>query len=128
MPEDSKVVGTKVRDLDPLAEDHDVNVLGLVRRGKRLPGYARREVIRPDDLLVIEGDPAEIQVRGPMAFGRTFLYLDVMNVLGRENIVDYSYRVLQSGELQAVLDQAQGPTEGKSRFVSVQGSVEYRRG
>ncbi|NKB90580.1 MAG: SLC13 family permease [Acidobacteria bacterium] len=59
--ESSSLVGTRVRDLDGQAEDSDINVLGLVRRGKRLPGYARREEIRADDLLVIEGAPAAIE-------------------------------------------------------------------
>ncbi len=61
VPEDARVVGTAVRDLDELAEDNDVQILGLVRRGKRLPGAARREVLRKNDILVVEGTPANIQ-------------------------------------------------------------------
>jgi di/tricarboxylate transporter len=59
--DDSPIVGSRVRDLDAAASDHDVQVLGLVRHGRRLPGYARREGVRGQDLLVIEGDPAAIE-------------------------------------------------------------------
>lgn len=52
--EKSKLIGQKVRDLDEVAEAADVAVIGLVRRGKRFPGHARREVIRKNDMLVIE--------------------------------------------------------------------------
>jgi len=52
--EKSKLAGQKVRDLDALAEESDVAIIGLVRRGKRFPGHARREVIRHNDVLVIE--------------------------------------------------------------------------
>ena len=43
-----------MRDLDEEAEQDDVAVIGLVRRGKRLPGRARWEEIRAGDLIVIE--------------------------------------------------------------------------
>ncbi|MBT8458163.1 MAG: SLC13 family permease [Boseongicola sp.] len=51
-----------VGDLYPLAEEHDVNVLGLVRRGKRRPGFAAREVIRASDFVVVEGEPKSIEL------------------------------------------------------------------
>lgn len=37
--EDSKTIGQMVRDLYPDAVEKDVQILGLVRRGKRLPGF-----------------------------------------------------------------------------------------
>lgn len=55
VPETSKLIEQRVRDLDKLAEENDVQVLGLVRRGKRLPGAARREQLRKNDLLVVQG-------------------------------------------------------------------------
>ena len=58
--EGSKFIGERLRELDPLAEEHDVYVLGIVRRGKRLPGAARGEVIRKGDLVVVEGGPDSI--------------------------------------------------------------------
>ncbi len=53
--------GTAVGDLYPLAEEHDVHVLGLVRSGKRLPGLAARQEIRASDFLVVEGEPKAIE-------------------------------------------------------------------
>ena len=60
VPESSKTIGKVLKDLDPLAEESDVNILGLVRRGKRLPGTARLEVMRKNDLVVLDGSPDAI--------------------------------------------------------------------
>lgn len=53
--EDSPTIGQKVRDLDEAAEEAGLQVIGLVRDGKRLPGGARRTEIREGDALVVEG-------------------------------------------------------------------------
>jgi len=58
--EDSSVIGRSVRDLDGEADEADVGIIGLVRQGKRLPGQARREVIRVGDILVVEADAEHI--------------------------------------------------------------------
>jgi di/tricarboxylate transporter len=55
--EDSTVVGQRVRDLDDQAQESDVMVVGLVRRGVRLPGQARWSEIKQGDLLVVESAP-----------------------------------------------------------------------
>ena len=60
VPEASSAVGKTLKNLEPFAEESDVNILGLVRRGKRLPGSARREAIRKNDLVVLEGRPDAI--------------------------------------------------------------------
>ncbi|HHK74574.1 MAG TPA: SLC13 family permease [Rhizobiales bacterium] len=60
VPESSPVIGQKVRELDDIAEDKGITVIGLVRRGKRLPGQARREEIRKGDTLVVEARPEAI--------------------------------------------------------------------
>jgi di/tricarboxylate transporter len=60
VPEASSAVGKTLKNLEPFAEESDVNILGLMRRGKRLPGSARREVIRKNDLVVLEGRPDAI--------------------------------------------------------------------
>lgn len=57
----SKTVGMLVSEIAPLANDMDINVLGLVRRGKRLKGFARSEEIRKSDYLVLEGQPKAIE-------------------------------------------------------------------
>jgi di/tricarboxylate transporter len=53
--------GKRVGDLYPLADEHDVHILGLVRRGKRLSGFSMRQEIRASDFLVVEGDPKSIE-------------------------------------------------------------------
>jgi di/tricarboxylate transporter len=58
--EDSPVLGKMVRDLDGDAEEADVEIIGLVRRGKRLPGRARTNEIRKGDMLVVEAPPGPI--------------------------------------------------------------------
>ncbi len=58
--EDSSIIGRSVRDLDGEADEADVGIIGLVRQGKRLPGQARREVIRVGDILVVEADAEHI--------------------------------------------------------------------
>ena len=50
-----------VADLYPLANEHDVHILGLVRAGKRLPGLAARQEIRSGDFIVAEGEPKSIE-------------------------------------------------------------------
>lgn len=50
-----------VSALYPLADEHDVHILGLVRRGKRLPGFSARQEIRASDFLVVEGEPKAIE-------------------------------------------------------------------
>ncbi len=58
--EKSSLIGNKVRDLDALSDDADVSIIGLVRRGKRFPGHARREIIKSGDLLVIQANATNI--------------------------------------------------------------------
>ncbi|MEH6834762.1 MULTISPECIES: SLC13 family permease [Falsihalocynthiibacter] len=52
---------SSVGDLYPLAEEHDLNILGLVRRGKRLPGFAASQEIRAGDFIVVEGETKSIE-------------------------------------------------------------------
>jgi di/tricarboxylate transporter len=59
--EKSAAIGSRVSDLLARADEADVALLGLVRGGKRLPGSARDEIIREQDLLVLEGGPEAIE-------------------------------------------------------------------
>ena len=61
VPEGCKVAGQKLRELDEAAQQAEVDIIGLVRGGKRLPGMARHQEIREGDLLVIEGGPEDIE-------------------------------------------------------------------
>tara|TARA_R110002049_G_scaffold113456_3_gene263768 strand:- start:913 stop:2688 length:1776 start_codon:yes stop_codon:yes gene_type:complete len=59
---EKSIEGTpSVADLYPLADEHDVHILGLVRSGKRLPGFAAKQEIRAGDFLVVEGEPKAIE-------------------------------------------------------------------
>ena len=61
VPEGSDIIGKKVRDLDELAEKSDVEIVGLTRRGRRLPGVARIAEIKAGDVLVIEASPDSLE-------------------------------------------------------------------
>ncbi len=56
----SSIIGKRVRDIDELADNVDVDIVGLTRRGKRMPGLARRTEIREGDILVLEASPDSI--------------------------------------------------------------------
>ena len=58
--ENTTVIGQKIRELDPQAEDADVAIIGLIRNGKRFPGRARYEIIGVNDLLVIQANAEAI--------------------------------------------------------------------
>lgn len=60
VPEDSAVIGKRVRDLDDLAAKSDIEIVGLTRKGRRLPGLARIATIQADDILVIEASPESL--------------------------------------------------------------------
>jgi len=57
VPEKSPAIGQRVRDLDAVAEENDVAIVGLIRRGKRMPGQARLVKVGAGDILVVEAVP-----------------------------------------------------------------------
>ncbi len=59
--EDSPTIGKKVRELDKDAEKNDVEIVGLVRKGRRMPGLARMVEVKAGDLLVVEANPENIE-------------------------------------------------------------------
>jgi len=61
VPEGSSVIGSKVRDLDEIAAEHEIEIVGLIRRGERQPGMARRVEIRKNDVLVLSAAPDGIE-------------------------------------------------------------------
>jgi len=61
VPEKSPSVGKTPYDFYELGDELDVTVLGLVRRGKRLPGFQSQTELRKGDRLVLEGDPKSIE-------------------------------------------------------------------
>jgi di/tricarboxylate transporter len=60
VPEGSPVIGKQVGELDELAAKSDVEILGLTRTGKRMPGLSRKVEIKAGDLLVVEAHPESI--------------------------------------------------------------------
>ncbi len=61
VPEGSSAIGKKVRDLDETTAEHEVEIVGLIRRGERQPGMARRVEIRKNDILVFKATPDGIE-------------------------------------------------------------------
>ncbi len=61
VPEDSAIIGRQVRDLDEICGEHEVEIIGLIRRGERQPGMARRVEIRKNDVLVLKASPDGIE-------------------------------------------------------------------
>ena len=61
VPAGSAAIGKKVSDLDDLATEHHAEIIGLVRRGQRQPGMARRVEIREKDVLVLKAAPDGIE-------------------------------------------------------------------
>ena len=61
VPEGSSAIGSKVRDLDNITAEHEVEIVGLIRRGERQPGMARRVEIRKNDILVFKATPDGIE-------------------------------------------------------------------
>ncbi len=57
VPEGSKLIGQRVRDLYDVADKNDVAILGLVRNGKRRYGTARNVKLQAGDALVLEASP-----------------------------------------------------------------------
>ena len=57
----SSLIGQRVCDLDDDVEESGAEVLGLIRRGRRMPGLARQAEIRAGDRLVVEASPPEIE-------------------------------------------------------------------
>jgi di/tricarboxylate transporter len=58
---DSPAIGKKVRELDDEAQKNDLEILGLVRKGRRMPGLARMVEVQSGDLLVVEANPENIE-------------------------------------------------------------------
>jgi len=80
VPEGAKLIGELTRALDDAAEESDVAIIGLARRGKRLYGAARNVRLDAGDTLVVEAKPEAIE-----AF-RSRLKLDYEGDARRERV------------------------------------------
>jgi len=61
VPEGSAAIGHKVNELDETVAEAGAEIVGLVRRGVRQPGRARRVEIRRNDILVVQAPPDGIE-------------------------------------------------------------------
>ena len=61
VPDKSSAIGKKVGELYPVADENEVYILGLIRRGERLSGTARGVEVRKGDILVLEADPKSLE-------------------------------------------------------------------
>ena len=59
--EGSDVIGKRIRDLDEEAAKSDIEIIGMIRKGRRLPGLARTAEIQEGDILVVEASPDSIE-------------------------------------------------------------------
>jgi len=59
--ETSSIIGKRINELDEISEENDVVIVGMVRKDKRLPGMARRQVLQKNDVLVLEASPAALE-------------------------------------------------------------------
>jgi di/tricarboxylate transporter len=95
--EDSDAIGSMVSDLDKVVEKNDVEILGLVRRGRRMPGLARQVEVRAGDILVVEANPSNIEeLLGEMKFeyvGSGVAQLKEENLLLSEVVVPETSRL-----------------------------------
>ncbi|SHG43795.1 SLC13 family permease [Cognatishimia maritima] len=57
VPEDSKLIGKRLGELEDNAMKADVAMLGLIRNGRRLYGHARNAVLAAQDTLILEATP-----------------------------------------------------------------------
>ena len=61
VPEGSAAIGRRVNQLDDVVSEAGAEIVGLVRRGVRQPGRARRVEIRRNDVLVVQAPPDGIE-------------------------------------------------------------------
>jgi len=61
VPEGAKAIDRKVEELTESGDSSEVQVLGLIRRGQRLPAGARRVRVVEGDVLVIQAGPEAIE-------------------------------------------------------------------
>ncbi len=59
--ETTTIIGKRINELDEICAENDVAIVGMVRRGQRLPGMARRQVLKKNDILVLEASPAALE-------------------------------------------------------------------
>lgn len=84
--EESKFCGQSVREIESAANESDIEILGLIRRGNRIRGNFRREVLRAKDILLVEGAPESVDHFlgvGKLSYSQSKKYKEILSeVLG----------------------------------------------
>jgi len=97
VPKGSPVIGKRVRELDAEAAKSDVEIVGLIRKGRRMPGLARIAEIEAGDILVIETSPDSLEeALGNLKLdyvGKGSAQLDDDNLVLNEMVVQESSRL-----------------------------------
>ncbi|MFQ5956018.1 MAG: SLC13 family permease [Kiloniellales bacterium] len=60
VPRGSKAVGMQAQEVEEVMGDHELLVIGLVRRKRRMFTGLRREILKAGDVLIVEAVPAAI--------------------------------------------------------------------
>lgn len=58
---ESLLVGQRLRDVKEVENSQDVQIIGVIRRGNKLPGIVGWQVIEGGDILVVEAKPQAIE-------------------------------------------------------------------
>ncbi len=61
VPKESAAIGKRVLELEEEAAKVDVGIVGLIRHGQRMAGFARNVQIKAGDILVVEARPEQIE-------------------------------------------------------------------
>lgn len=70
VPDGSKLIGQRIRELHAVADKNDVAILGLIRDGKRRYGTAMNSALRAGDAMVLEATPDALdEFRAALSLG-----------------------------------------------------------
>ncbi|MGE0232924.1 MAG: SLC13 family permease [Flavobacteriaceae bacterium] len=109
----SPAVGRIVSELDSELEDSDVQIVGLVRNGRRRPGAARREEIRAGDYLIVNATAEAIDA----LVGQLKL-----SYIGKEKLAEEGGRDLSLAEIVVPRDsRIEGRTSQDVRLLARHG-------
>ncbi|MCC0056911.1 MAG: SLC13 family permease [Rhodobiaceae bacterium] len=109
----SPAVGRIVGELDGELENDDVQIVGLVRNGRRLPGAARREEIRAGDYLIVNATAEAID---------TLVGQLKLSYIGKDKIQEEAGRDLSVAEIVVPRDsRIEGRTSQDVRLLARHG-------
>ncbi len=80
--EESEFCGQSLKEIESAANEGDVEILGLIRRGSRIRGSFWREVLRAKDILLVEGNPESVDHflgLGKLAYSQSKKYQEILS-------------------------------------------------